>query len=59
MEEKEKVYSVLDSLKIDYKVIDHPEVHTIEEMDALGIFTDGEVCKNLFLQLIAFYRVLL
>ncbi len=50
MEEKEKVYSVLDSLKIDYKVIDHPEVHTIEEMDALGIFTDGEVCKNLFLR---------
>ena len=50
MTEKEKVYSALDSLGIKYKVIDHEEVHTIEEMDALGIFTDGEVCKNLFLR---------
>ena len=50
MEEKEKVYAALDSLGIEYKVINHPEVHTIEEMDALGIFTDGEVCKNLFLR---------
>lgn len=50
MEEKEKVYAALDSLGIEYKVINHPEVHTIEEMDALGVFTDGEVCKNLFLR---------
>ena len=26
------------------------KTHTIEEMDALGIFTDGELCKNLFLR---------
>lgn len=50
MTEKEKVYAALDELGIEYKVIDHEEVHTIEEMDALGIFTDGEVCKNLFLR---------
>lgn len=50
MTEKEKVYAALDELGIKYKVIDHEEVHTIEEMDALGIFTDGEVCKNLFLR---------
>ena len=50
MEENEKVYAALDSLGIEYKVINHPEVHTIEEMDALGVFTDGEVCKNLFLR---------
>ncbi len=50
MEGKEKVYAALDSLGIEYKVINHPEVHTIEEMDALGVFTDGEVCKNLFLR---------
>ena len=50
MTEKEKVYAALDELGIEYKVINHEEVHTIEEMDALGIFTDGEVCKNLFLR---------
>lgn len=50
MTEKEKVLLALDELTIEYKVIDHQEVHTIEEMDALGIFTDGEVCKNLFLR---------
>lgn len=48
--QKQAVLNTLDSLNIEYKVIDHPPVHTIEEMDALGIFTDGEVCKNLFLR---------
>ncbi|MGN0446937.1 MAG: prolyl-tRNA synthetase associated domain-containing protein [Acutalibacteraceae bacterium] len=47
---KEDVFKALDELNIDYKVITHQPVHTIEEMDALGIFTDGEVCKNLFLR---------
>lgn len=50
MEQKEKVLSALDELKIEYKVINHQAVTTIEEMDELGIFTDGEVCKNLFLR---------
>ena len=50
MSEKQKVYDVLDELSINYKAIDHPAVHTIEDMDALGVFTDGEVCKNLFLR---------
>ncbi|MGN1418952.1 MAG: prolyl-tRNA synthetase associated domain-containing protein [Acutalibacteraceae bacterium] len=50
MDEKEKVLSVLDSLGIEYKLINHEAVHTIEDMDKLGIFTDGEVCKNLFLR---------
>ena len=50
MTQQEKVYEALDKLGIEYKVIHHEEVHTIEEMDALGIFTDGEVCKNLFLR---------
>ena len=48
--EKEKVLALLDELKIEYKLIEHEEVHTIEDMDKLGIFTDGEVCKNLFLR---------
>lgn len=50
MAEKEKVYQVLNALGIEYKVINHEKVCTIEEMDALGIFTDGELCKNLFLR---------
>ncbi len=50
MEQKEAVFNALDELKIEYNVITHPPVHTIEDMDKLGIFTDGEVCKNLFLR---------
>lgn len=48
--EKEKVFKALDELNIKYKAISHPPVCTIEEMDELGIFTDGEVCKNLLLR---------
>ena len=50
MTQEEKVLKALDELKIEYKVIHHEAVHTIEDMDALGVFTDGEVCKNLFLR---------
>ena len=50
MNEKEQVLSVLDDLGIAYEVIEHPPVHTMEDMDALGIFTKGEACKNLFLR---------
>ena len=50
MTQQEKVYEALDKLGIEYKVIHHEAVNTIEEMDATGIFTDGEVCKNLFLR---------
>lgn len=50
MEQRELVLSILDELKIEYKMITHPPVCTIEEMDEMGIFTDGEVCKNLFLR---------
>ncbi len=50
MTAEEKVLNALDELKIEYKIIHHEPVHTIEDMDALGIFTDGEVCKNLFLR---------
>ncbi len=50
MTQQEKVYKALDELGIAYKVIHHEAVCTIEDMDAMGIFTDGEVCKNLFLR---------
>ena len=50
MDQKQQVLEKLDALGIAYEVIDHPPVHTIEEMDALGVFTGGTVCKNLFLR---------
>ena len=50
MTQQELVYEALDKLGIEYKVIHHQAVNTIEEMDATGLFTDGEVCKNLFLR---------
>lgn len=50
MADKEKVYETLDALGIEHKVINHEKVCTIDEMDKLGIFTDGELCKNLFLR---------
>ena len=50
MTEKEKVYQALDALKIDYQVIDHPAVYTIDEMEQLDLMQHGEVCKNLFLK---------
>ena len=49
-DQMKKVLDALDAFGIPYEVIEHPAVHTIEEMDALGVFTGGEVCKNLFLR---------
>ena len=48
MDSKQKVLDTLNALGISYELIEHPPVHTIEEMDALGVFTAGMVCKNLF-----------
>lgn len=51
MEQKIRVYEELDRLGISYKVIDHPAVFTIEEMDNLEMFRDNPwVAKNLFLR---------
>lgn len=47
---KQMVYDYLDKNKISYKVIDHEPVYTMEEMDAYGITSQGNVCKNLFLR---------
>ncbi len=50
MRAQEKVFERLDSLGIQYQVMNHPAVYTIEEMDNLGISEHGDVCKNLFLR---------
>lgn len=50
MSAQEKVFEKLKELNIKYEVMDHPAVFTIEEMDALNITEQGDVCKNLFLR---------
>lgn len=50
MTAKEKVYEKLNALGIEYGIMEHPAVFTIEEMDNLNITQYGDVCKNLFLR---------
>ncbi len=50
MSAQEKVFEKLNELNIKYEVMNHPAVFTIEEMDALSITEQGDVCKNLFLR---------
>lgn len=50
MSAQEKVFEKLNELNIKYEVMNHPAVFTIEEMDALNITNQGDVCKNLFLR---------
>lgn len=50
MSAQEKVFQKLNELNIKYEVMNHPAVFTIEEMDALNITEQGDVCKNLFLR---------
>jgi len=49
-EEKNKVLSLLNEMKIFYQLIDHPPVFTIEEMDRLQIEHMDKVVKNLFIR---------
>ena len=50
MQARQQVYEKLKSLGIEYKIIEHPAVYTIEEMDALGITLRADICKNLFVR---------
>ncbi|GHI01365.1 prolyl-tRNA synthetase associated domain-containing protein [Neobacillus kokaensis] len=50
MSQKQLVFDQLDNLGIAYKLMDHPPVYTIEDMEQLKITEQGEVCKNLFLR---------
>ena len=52
MTSREKALAALDGLHIPYRLVEHPAVYTIEEMQALG-WPDEQmrcVCKNLFLR---------
>ncbi|MEF9942405.1 MAG: prolyl-tRNA synthetase associated domain-containing protein [Lachnospiraceae bacterium] len=50
MNQKQRVYDALDTLKIKYEVVEHEPVHTMEDMDKLGLPQKGTLCKNLFLR---------
>lgn len=45
-----EVLNLLDSRNIKYELVEHEEVHTIEDMEKLGLLDKGYVCKNLFLR---------
>ncbi len=51
MEQKQKIYELLDQYQISYEVIEHPAAFTIEDLNSLEIFKDNPwVAKNLFLR---------
>ncbi len=45
-----EVLEYLDRKKIPYELVEHEEVHTIEDMEKAGLLDKGYVCKNLFLR---------
>ena len=49
-EQKQRVYDALNKLGIKYEVVEHGPVHTMEDMDRLGLPEKGTLCKNLFLR---------
>ncbi len=50
IDKSEAVIERLNSLGIKYERVEHPAVHTMEEMHLLGIFNKGVIGKNLFLR---------
>ena len=49
-DQKQRVYDALNRLGIKYEVVEHEPVHTMEDMDRLGLPQKGTLCKNLFLR---------
>lgn len=47
---KEDILKKLDELKIDYELMEHEAVYTIEEMENLNMPRIDEVIKNLFVR---------
>ena len=49
-DQKQRVYDALNKMGIKYEVVEHEPVHTMEDMDRLGLPEKGTLCKNLFLR---------
>ena len=47
---KNDVLKLLDEKNIKYEIVEHEVVHTMEDMEKLGLLDKGYVCKNLFLR---------
>ena len=47
---KEKVYEVLNKLKIKFDIHEHPALYTCADHDKYNLKFDGLTCKNLFLR---------
>ena len=45
-----EVLDYLDSKNVKYELREHEEVHTMEDMENLGLLDKGIVCKNLFVR---------
>lgn len=45
-----EVLELLENKNIKYELVEHEVVHTIEDMEKLGLLDKGYVCKNLFLR---------
>lgn len=45
-----EVLDYLEEKRIKYELVEHEEVHTIEDMEKAGLLDKGYVCKNLFLR---------
>lgn len=46
----EKLFSILDTLEIEYKTLDHPVITTMAEGKDIMEQLEGNVCLNLFLK---------
>ncbi|MDR1800910.1 MAG: prolyl-tRNA synthetase associated domain-containing protein [Lachnospiraceae bacterium] len=49
-EAKKRVYDALKKQGIQFEAVEHEAVHTMEDMDRLGLPAKGTLCKNLFLR---------
>ena len=47
---RQKVFTVLDNMDINYEIIEHDAVYTIDEMELLPISNKECIVKNLFLR---------
>ena len=48
--QKQRIYDELNKMNIKYEAVEHEPVHTMEDMDRLGLPEKGTLCKNLFLR---------
>lgn len=48
--DKAKILAYLKQMEIPYQIKEHPPLFTMEEMEACGLTSRGDVCKNLFLR---------